>query len=235
MTPKKVELLKQLLLKQYGRPAKRYPSDPIDQLVATILSQNTSDVNSERAFDKLKQRFPTWETVLKAKPEAVARAIHCGGLAQIKSLRIIKVLQTIVEKEGRLSLQRIASLPVNEALAYLTDLDGVGIKTACCVLLFAWGKPVMPVDTHVFRVTQRLGWLRGNDRIEKAHEELHKLIAPADRYVMHMLLIQHGRKTCHALRPACCECTISLHCPSAMLESSRVMHAKDQATTTLRL
>lgn len=215
MTPKKAELIKQLLLKRYGRPAKRHPSDPIDQLVATILSQNTTDTNSERAFDQLKQRYPTWDAVLKAKPESIAQAIRCGGLAQIKSLRIIEVLRTIIEKEGSLSLDRVRSMPINEALAYLTDLDGVGIKTACCVLLFAWGKPVMPVDTHVYRVTQRLGLLSGSIPIEKAHNELHKLIATEDRYAMHLLLIQHGRKTCHARRPSCDECVLAHICPTA--------------------
>ena len=189
MTPKKIELLKQLLLLAYGRPAKRPASDPVDQLVATILSQNTTDKNSERAFDTLKKQFPTWEAALYAQPEAVAKAIHCGGLAQIKSQRIIQVLRTIKAREGSLSLQRICSLPISEALAYLTDLNGVGIKTACCVLLFACGRPVLPVDTHVYRVSQRLGLIGGSVPIDKAHEELHKLIRNEDRFAMHVLLI----------------------------------------------
>ena len=215
MTPKKLELIQQLLLRAYGRPSPRSPSDPIDELVQTILSQNTTDQNSGRAFAKLKERFPTWDGVLAATPEAVAKAIHCGGLAHIKSQRIIKVLRTIQEREGSLSLARVCALPVNQALAYLTALEGVGIKTACCVLLFSCGRPVMPVDTHVYRVAQRLGLLGGSVPIQKAHEDLHRLIRNEERYTMHMLFIQHGRQTCHALRPSCGECVLARYCPSA--------------------
>jgi endonuclease-3 len=215
VTPKKVELIKQLLLQAHGCPAKRAQCDPVDQLIATVLSQNTTDQNSARAFEKLKAAFPTWDEVVRAKPEAVAKLICCGGLAQIKSHRIIQVLRTIRDREGAISLDRLAAVPVNQALAYLTDLNGVGIKTACCVLLFAFGRPVLPVDTHVFRVSQRLGLLGGSVPIEKAHEELHKLVRNEDRYTMHMLLIEHGRQTCHALKPACDQCLLARHCPSA--------------------
>jgi endonuclease-3 len=214
MTPKRFEWIKEVLLQTYGRPPKRPPSDPMDELVQTILSQNTTDTNSERAFVQLKKQFPTWDMVRDAKPEVLARAIHCGGLAQIKSQRIIGVLQTIQQREGRLSLARVCGMPASEALAYLTDLEGVGMKTACCVLLFACGRPVMPVDTHVYRVSQRLGLLGGSVPIEKAHEALHTLIAPEDRYTMHILLIRHGRQTCHALRPECERCVLARHCPS---------------------
>lgn len=220
MTPKKIEWFKQFLLKAYGSPPKHPASDPLDELIATILSQNTTDHNSERAFGQLKKMFPTWNQVLNANPETISKAIHCGGLAQIKSQRIIKVMRTIQEREGSLSLERIRAMPVKEALAYLTDLEGVGIKTACCVLLFAWGRPVLPVDTHVYRVSQRLGWLGGSVPIEKAHEELHKLIPPEDRYMMHLLLIQHGRQTCHALRPDCEKCVLARNCPSAKVTTA---------------
>jgi len=215
MTPKKADQIRLLLIEAYGRPLARRATDPIDELVQTILSQNTTDQNSQRAFDTLKKAFPTWESVLGAAPESLARAIHCGGLAQIKSQRIVRVLRTIQEREGELSLKRVCAMPVNEALAYLTGLEGVGIKTACCVLLFACGRPVLPVDTHVYRVSQRLGLLGGSVPIERAHEELHALFAPAERYAMHMLLIQHGRRTCHALRPACDACALAEKCPSA--------------------
>lgn len=215
MTPKRIEQAKQLLLKSYGHPAPRPPQDPLDQLVATILSQNTSDRNSQRAFQRLKKRFPTWESVLEARPEELARAIQCGGLAQIKAVRIREVLEAIRQREGSLSLERLRGMAVNEALAWLMELNGVGIKTACCVLLFAFGRTVMPVDTHVYRVAQRLGWLGGRVPIEQAHGELHKLIAPAERYAMHLLLIRHGREVCQALQPRCERCALRPLCPSA--------------------
>ena len=218
MTPKKIELIRQLLLRAYGHPSPRTPTDPIDELVQTILSQNTTDQNSARAFRKLKERFPSWDKVLAATPEQVAAAIHCGGLAQIKSGRIINVLRTIQRQEGCISLQRICGLPVNEALAYLTELEGVGIKTANCILLFSCGRPVLPVDTHVYRLAQRLGLIGGSVPIHKAHEELHKQVRSEDRYAMHILLIAHGRQVCHALKPRCDECILARHCPSATIQ-----------------
>jgi endonuclease III len=209
-----IPLIRRLLLKAHGQPPPRPPSDPLDQLVATILSQHTTDVNSDRAFANLKERFPSWERVLKAGPGAVARQIRCGGLSRIKSRRIIGVLRSIRQQEGSLSLRRVASVPVEEALSYLTGLTGVGIKTACCVLLFAWNRPVMPVDTHIYRVSRRLGWLGEDVPVSRAHEALQKLISDRHRYDMHLLLIQHGRVTCHARHPACGECVLAVHCPS---------------------
>lgn len=215
MTPRKIEIVKELLHKTYGRLVRSPLTDPIDELVQTILSQNTTDQNSQRAFDRLRSTFPTWDAVLNAKPESIAKAIHSGGLAELKSQRILRVLRTIRDREGALTLKRVCAMPVNEALSYLTDLEGVGIKTACCVLLFACGRPVMPVDTHVYRVSQRLGWIGGSVPIHKAHEELHKIVDEHERYAMHVLLIKHGRSTCHALNPSCHECALSAHCPSA--------------------
>lgn len=215
MTPKKIEWVKHLLRKTHGPLVPRALSDPLDELVQTILSQNTTDQNSQRAFDQLKAAFPTWNDVMHASTDRIAQAIRSGGLAEIKSQRIVRVLRTIHEREGSLSLERVCAMSVNEALAYLTDLDGVGIKTACCVLLFACGRPVMPVDTHVYRVSQRLGWIDGSVPIQRAHEALHKIVDPAERYEMHMRLIRHGREICHALRPACVACALATHCPSA--------------------
>jgi len=234
MTPRKIELVKDLLRKTYGLPARSPLKDPLDELIQTILSQNTTDQNSQRAFLKLKENFSTWEDVLKGRTEAIARAIHSGGLAEIKSQRIQKVLRTIREREGRLSLKRVCSMPVNEALVYLTDLEGVGIKTACCVLLFACGKPVMPVDTHVYRVSQRLGWIAGSVSIEKAHEELHKIIPNGERYAMHVLLIRHGRQTCHALRPACDRCALSKYCPTASSSGNGTRQFKELTPSRIK-
>ncbi|MBI4027898.1 MAG: endonuclease III [Verrucomicrobia bacterium] len=194
---------------------KRPRTDPLDGLIATILSQNTTDRNSDRAFRKLRKTFPTWKQACAAGPDAIKRAIRSGGLARIKSRRIQQVLRTIREREGALTLQRLRTMPTEEALAYLTGLDGVGIKTACCVLLFSCGRPVMPVDTHVYRVSRRLGILAENTPIQKAHEELHRRIAPVRRYAMHLLLIRHGRQTCRARKPECNGCALKFRCPSA--------------------
>ena len=184
----------------------------LDELVATVLSQHTSDRNSERAFASLKERFPTWDDVLAAPAAAVADAIRMGGIADQKAVRIQRILAIVAEREGRLDLSRLQELDDGAVEAYLTSLPGVGLKTAACVLTFSMGRAAFPVDTHVHRVAVRLGWVRASATAAQAHELLRDLV-PADiRYDLHLALIAHGRRVCIARRPACEVCVICGRC-----------------------
>lgn len=206
----------------YGRPAATHPSGrPLDVLVETILSQHTSDRNSHRAFLSLRRAFPRWSDLLTADPKEIEKAIRCGGLAKQKSIRIQAVLRLIHEREGKLSLAHLNRLPDEEAYAYLAGLPGIGGKTACCVLLFSLGRPVMPVDTHIHRIVQRLGWIAARATPDAARKVLEARLAPEQIYWMHVLLIAHGRQTCLAIRPRCGECPICAHCAHAQLSRRR--------------
>lgn len=196
----------------YGEPALKQQRPPLDELVMTILSQNTADVNTARAFSRLKDCFPTWEDVLVADEKDVAEAIRIGGLANIKAPRIQAILNDLEETRGRLSLDFIQDLPVADAKAYLTSLHGVGPKTAACVLLFSLHMPALPVDTHVLRVSRRLGLVPPKASAEKTHTLLENLVRPEDYYSFHLLFIQHGRTLCKAGRPLCAECPIASEC-----------------------
>lgn len=201
----------ELLVRTYG-PKRREAGDPLDGLIRTILSQNTTDLNSHAAFASLKQRFPTWEEALAADPDDIADAIRHGGLAEIKSARIQEILAQIRRERGELSLDFICDLPVEEAEEYLLSFKGVGPKTAAIVLLFDCGMPLFPVDTHVFRVTSRLGWLPERATPEKAHELLRELVPEELHFQLHLNLVQHGRETCHARNPDCASCPLKRHC-----------------------
>lgn len=180
----------------------------IDELVATVLSQHTSDVNSERAFARLKAGFPTWEQVADAPAELVADAIRCGGIADQKARRIQQILAAVCEREGRLDLGRIHGLDDAAARAYLESLPGVGPKTAACVLTFAMGRAAFPVDTHVHRVATRLGWLPAKTAADRAHRLLGPMV-PADiRYDLHVAMVAHGRTFCRAQQPRCDVCVL---------------------------
>jgi endonuclease-3 len=185
----------------------------IDEIVATVLSQHTSDVNSERAFAQLKARFPRWEQVAAADTAEVASVIRCGGIADRKARRIQEILAAIGEREGRLDLARLAGLDDAAVEAYLRSLPGVGPKTAACVLTFALGRAAFPVDTHVHRVTTRLGWLPVTATADKAHQLLAPRVPPDIRYDLHVALISHGRTVCRAQRPRCGECVLHDLCP----------------------
>jgi endonuclease III len=185
----------------------------IDEIVATVLSQHTSDVNSERAFAQLKQRFPRWEQVAAADPAEVASVIRCGGIADRKARRIQEILAAIGEREGRLDLARLTRLDDAAVEDYLRALPGVGPKTAACVLTFAMGRAGFPVDTHVHRVATRLGWLPPNATADKAHELLAPRVPPGIRYDLHVALISHGRTVCRAQRPRCDACVLHDLCP----------------------
>ena len=212
-SPPSVRTVLDRLRDHYGDPAPRRPSDPLDELIATILSQHTSDVNTERAFASLKARFPAWDGVVEAPVMAVADAIRSGGLAQIKAPRIQRVLHTVYERRGEYSLAFLNDLPVAEAREWLTSLDGVGPKTAACVLLFACGMPTLPVDTHVHRVSKRLGLTGVKVSEAAAHRVLEALVPAGDVYRFHMLLIGHGRAICKAPCPRCEACPLADVCP----------------------
>ncbi|MGE3269421.1 MAG: endonuclease III [Chloroflexota bacterium] len=202
-----------VLLAYYGEPEPRHTDGPLAELILTILSQNTSDVNTDRAFAALWERFGAWDAILAAPTSEIADAIRPGGLAEIKAPRIKGVLEAIQQEHGALSLDFLADLPVNEARAYLTSLKGVGPKTAACVLLFALGMPALPVDTHVHRVSRRLGLIGPKVSAEAAHQILEAAIPAAQMYDAHMLLIRHGRVLCKALRPRCEACPLTITCP----------------------
>lgn len=180
----------------------------------TLLSQHTSDINTERAFASLRARFPTWEAVRMAPTMEVADAIRSGGLAAIKAPRLQAILNSVLAERGALELDHLAALPLAEARQWLVDLDGVGPKTAACVLLFSLGRPAMPVDTHVHRVAQRLGLIGPGVSAEVAPALLEVgLGADRDRvYAFHVNLIAHGRTVCTARRPFCERCPLTECC-----------------------
>jgi endonuclease-3 len=202
----------------YGRPvlSPRYP--PVDELVFTVLSQNTADVTTERTFAALKARFPDWVAARDASAEQIEAAIALGGLAHTKAPRIKRILEAISERTGAPDLAVLDGMSDEEAQAYLTGLPGVGPKTAACVLLFSLKRPVMPVDTHVHRLALRLGVIGGKVTAEQAHPLLAEMAGAGDAaqiYAVHVDLVRHGRRICHARRPACGECPLAGICPSA--------------------
>jgi len=214
--PVAIEEVIELLEQEYG-PRKWQPDrDPIDVLIGTILSQNTSDANSGRAFASLKASFDSWEAVASAPAEHIAQVIKSGGLSQIKAVRIKQVLEQIEKEQGRISLDSLKSINMAEAEDYLMRLPGVGHKTASCVLLFSLGKPSLPVDTHVFRVAKRLGLIDSRVSIEKAHSLLQEQIPPSKVYQFHIHMIEHGRRICRARQPRCNRCILRGVCPSSL-------------------
>jgi endonuclease III len=206
----------QRLLRASQGPFVAKPRLPIiDEVVATVLSQHTSDVNSGRAFVQLKATFPDWEQVLAAPAGQVADAIRCGGIADQKARRIQQILAAIRAREGRIDLARLHELGDAEVEDYLTSLPGVGPKTAACVLVFSMGRAAFPVDTHVHRVTARLGWIPPGITAEKAHRILSAAVPPGIRYDLHLALIEHGRAVCKAQRPRCAACVLRAQCAYA--------------------
>ena len=209
-----ISQINRLLARQHGTRTLHQHHDPVSELVAVILSQNTSDANSGRAFDSLRSRFATWEEVADADVESIEQSIKSGGLSRIKAVRIKNILQTINKENGSLNLDFINKLPLDEAKGWLGNLPGVGPKTVACVLLFAFGKPVFPVDTHVFRVSKRLGLISNGVSANQAHEVLGQMIPEKEVYQLHMNMVQHGRKICTSQRPNCRECILKELCPS---------------------
>ena len=214
--PVSINQVIKLLEQEYG-PCQWLPNkDPVDVLIETILSQNTSDTKSGRAFACLKASFDSWEAVASAPAQGIAEAIKCGGLSQIKATRIKQVLQQIEKQEGRITLGSLESKTISEAEDYLIGLPGVGPKTASCVLLFSLDKPSLPVDTHVFRVSRRLGLIEPKVATHKAAGLLRKQVPPSRVYQFHGHIIEHGRRVCHARNPSCCRCALKGICPSSL-------------------
>jgi endonuclease-3 len=200
------------LLAIYGEPTWRPRFSPVEELILTLLSQNTSDINSGRAFDALRARYPAWQDVLDAPTAELADTIRSGGLSQRKAPRIQKALRRIQVERGEFNIDFLADLPVGEAMDWLTSFDGVGHKTASIVLLFCFGKPVFPVDTHVGRVTRRLG-LAGPRETEEKIKAIWEALVPAQWYYsLHLNLIRHGRQVCQARVPDCPVCVLQDVC-----------------------
>ncbi|MHB9111288.1 MAG: endonuclease III domain-containing protein [Thermoleophilia bacterium] len=218
VTPARLPVIIRYLDQEYFRPrfAPRYP--PADELVFTILSQNTTDINAGRALESLKEKYPDWEDATRAPVRSIASAIRMSGISGPKSRYIKETMSAILAKHGNLDMKFLEDMSDREALNYLTQFPGVGIKTAACVLMFALGQPVMPVDTHVFRVCKRLDFLPEDATREEAHWILNAIVPEDDRYSFHINLVLHGRKVCKALRPRCGECLIEGLCPGAILE-----------------
>ena len=202
----------QRLVDHYGYPEWRNPLPALDELVSTILSQNTNDVNRDRAFNALRERFPTWVAVRDAAPEAVIEAIRPAGLANQKGPRIQAVLQAITAERGSLDLSFLEDLSAEEAREWLLKFKGVGPKTAAIVLQFSLNKPAFPVDTHVHRLSGRIGLRPENMNAEKAHDHLESLFPPETYYPAHLNLIRLGREICNARRPNCPACPLQDLC-----------------------
>jgi endonuclease-3 len=209
---KKAEEIHQRLLQRFGRPEWRDPLPPVDELVSTILSQNTNDRNRDQAYHALRTRFPTWEQVRDADPAGVVDAIRLAGLANQKGPRIQAVLRQITVERGSLNLDFLRDLPHEEALAWLLRFKGVGPKTAAIVLQFSLGKAAFPVDTHVHRVSGRLGLRPEKMSAEQAHVFLAKVFPPQEYGAAHLNIIRHGREICHARKPQCEVCPLAELC-----------------------
>ncbi len=204
----------ELLGREYG-PIHWGPRlDPMSELVSTILSQHTSDLNSERAFRKLMETFGSFEAIAEAPVEQIEEAIRMGGLARMKAPRIKAVLRQIREEVGSFDLSFLKDMPLQEAKAWLRRLPGVGPKTAAIILCFAFGMPAMPVDTHIYRVSRRLGLIGPKVSADDAHDILESMVPPEDVFAFHMYLINHGRRVCKAQRPRCGQCALAWGCPS---------------------
>lgn len=187
---------------------------PASELVYTILSQHTSDLNSERAFNNLMSTFDTLESVASAPVEEIYEAIKMGGLAKTKAPRIKRVLNDVYDEVGSLDLSFLGEMPLEDAKTWLKKFHGIGPKTAAIILCFSLGMPAMPVDTHIYRVSQRLGLIGPKVNAEQAHDILEPMVPTDDVFAFHVYLIRHGRDTCKAQRPKCTECVMSEQCPS---------------------
>jgi endonuclease-3 len=214
---RRMRVIRDRLRREYGRPVLHEHRAPIDELILTVLSQNTNDRNRDVAYSRLRERFSSWVEVRDAPTAEVEEAIRPGGLAPTKAVRIQRILEAIGDDD----LGWLADAPLDQARDYLCDLPGVGRKTAACVLLFSYGRHDVPVDTHVYRVASRLGLFRRGASFAEAHDELLRLTVPEDAYEVHVLLIRHGRRTCTARSPRCAECPLRRMCPEGKRRLAR--------------
>ncbi|MBN1677837.1 MAG: endonuclease III [Candidatus Thermoplasmatota archaeon] len=201
-----------ILTRTYGRKEVELDDDPIDTLVETILSQNTTDVNSHKAFRELKRAYPSWNRMKGESPAKVAAIIRPGGLAKIKADRILGALDFIERETGKLDLSFLGSMSPGEVDAWLARIKGVGPKTRSIVMLFSLDMPTFPVDTHIHRVAKRLGLIGSRTSREKAQEEMARLVPSTKFYNFHINIIEHGRAVCKARKPRCTVCSISRLC-----------------------
>jgi endonuclease-3 len=201
------------LEKAYGAKVRRRLDDPLESLIRTVLSQNTNDVNRDRAYEQMRARFPTWQDVMEAPATKLADAIRVGGIANVKSKRIQRILRRIRDRYGKLDLVFLRTRPAEEAAEILSGFDGVGLKTVKCVQVFALGQDVFPVDTHIFRLSKRMGFVEQNTTRERAHDVMGRLVPPEKMYSFHLNLIEHGRRVCKAPRALCAECPLRRPCP----------------------
>jgi endonuclease-3 len=209
-----VKKVDNLLLSCYGDKAwSPHFSDLLDSLIQTVLSQNTNDTNSHRAFSELKRRFPTWEAAGRASTGQIEKAIRSGGISRVKAERIKTILEIIKHENGSYSLEGLRDMPPAAARDYLEELPGVGPKTAAVILLFSLSYPFFPVDTHIYRVTGRLGIIPAKTSVAKAHEIMDRLVPDDKKYRLHINLIEHGRRTCVARKPKCPLCCLNKICP----------------------
>jgi endonuclease III len=215
----RVRAIRDRLRLVYGTPSARPHAHPIAELILTVLSQSTNDRNRDVAYLALRERFPEWTDVRDAPVDEIEEAIRPGGISKIKSARIKAILRAITETSPEpdedLSLDWLPSLTVSEAQDYLCSLPGVGRKTAACVLLFALGMRDVPVDTHVSRVGTRLGLFRAGAPFVEMHDTMLAITPPGEELELHLNLLRHGRRTCHARRPECSACALARMCPSA--------------------
>ena len=196
----------------YGVPQCEPDLDPLDVLIQTILSQSTTNVNSQRAFESLKQRFPDWESARRARVTSIETAIKSGGLARQKSIRIKQLLNEIHERCGSLDLSFLATAPLEEAIEFLSSFKGVGPKTVACTLLFACNRSIFPIDTHIFRIARRLALIPEKCSDEEAHRLMTAMIPDGRFYEIHVNIIRHGRKVCRPQNPLCEQCCLVEYC-----------------------
>jgi endonuclease-3 len=210
---RRIRTLRDRLADVYGIPTMAPHGDPLAELVLTVLSQSTNDRNRDVAFLALRDRLGAWEAVRDAPVDEIEEAIRPGGISKVKSVRIKAILEAITESCGDLELDWMREAPVEESRAFLCRLPGVGRKTAACVLLFAYGLRDVPVDTHVSRVGTRLGLFRPGAPFDELHDDMLALTPPGAELELHVNLLRHGRRTCHAQRPRCAECALRRMCP----------------------
>ncbi len=209
---RKATVIDRVLTRMYGRKEVELDDDPLDTLVETILSQNTTDTNSHKAFRGLKQAYPTWEAMMGESPARVASIIRSGGLADIKARRILDALDFIQRESGRLDLEFLRGMSPAEVDSWLAQMKGVGPKTRSIVMLFSLDMPTFPVDTHIHRVAKRLGLIGARTSRERAQEEMARLVSSEEFYNFHINIIEHGRAVCKARRPRCDICRLSRMC-----------------------
>ena len=208
----KAEFISDTLEGLLGVPSRGGGGDVLECLILTILSQNTTDVNRDKGYAELKERFPTWKDVWSADVKEIASAIRLAGLGNQKSQTIKNFLSWLKAEHGKLSLEFIHDMETEAALQLLCQHKGIGIKTACVTLSFACGREVFPVDTHILRISKRLGLIPSNCSAEKAHEMLPPIVPEGKAYPFHMNLIYFGRQICDARKPICERCPLTHHC-----------------------